>query len=368
MAIFGKRYKLPPLSGIILVSGLPGAGKTLYTIAAIDAAEDLKGRTKYYLAKDNVDDRAAGIAGLELPDWMPFKNYQDWFALPEGSVIVMDECQYILPKRGPGTPPDWVAVFAEFRKRGYTIFLITQDVRNIDFFVRRLAGTHIHYHRPFGLHKSNRYVYDHAIEDDLRSASVQKQAFLVQRLVPHPTQYYDKYASATVHVVKASIPVKLWFFVVVGLFSVFLVWRVFAGFGDNAKDAAKVEESKSLKEDKRPVEQPQQSKLVERPALEPAVKIMHRYPTVTDMGPEYLETLPGRVSGIFLTPAGGTAFLEFCGGRKLTLSIAQCRLSDRWYCFVGGVEYPQVSKSFLDANCSGARRGTALAAQDVFSK
>ncbi len=152
-------------------TGLPGHGKTLFTLAEIhrEFVEQPKKKGEavrpiYYLSKEAVDSPGSGIAGLTLEGWTPFTDVYQWWDLPNGSVIVVDECQYCLPRRSPGKEPDWISAFAEHRKKGFDIYLITQDCRNMDYFVRRLAGQHIHYWRPMGAKAATRWEFPKAVD------------------------------------------------------------------------------------------------------------------------------------------------------------------------------------------------------------
>lgn len=194
---------------ITLVTGLPGHGKTLFTLYEINKQWAGK-RPIYYLSKEAVDEVAAGIAGVQLEGWTAFTEFQKWWDIENGAVIVVDECQYVLPRRSPGKEPEYISAFAEHRKKGFDIFLITQDCRNMDYFVRRLAGQHIHYHRPMGASAASRWEWAKACENPSDRLE-QKQAHST-KLVKHPKDFYDKYASANVHTVQRKIPPKLFIF------------------------------------------------------------------------------------------------------------------------------------------------------------
>jgi len=192
---------------IIFVTGLPGHGKTLFTLAEIDR-EFAGKRPIRYVQKAAVDAPGAGIAGLNLDHWDPFDDPLKWWDCPDGSVIVIDECQYCFPRRGnaKGKEPDYISAFAEHRKKGFDIYLISQDAKNVDHFIRRLANKHIHYWRPFGANRSTRWEFPRVV--DPFDKFQQKEA-TSKTLVKQPQGYFHAYASANVHTVKASFPKKL---------------------------------------------------------------------------------------------------------------------------------------------------------------
>lgn len=214
---------------ITIVTGLPGHGKTLFTLAEIhrEFVEQPKKKGEavrpiYYLSKEAVDSPGSGIAGLTLEGWTPFTDVYQWWDLPNGSVIVVDECQYCLPRRSPGKEPDWISAFAEHRKKGFDIYLITQDCRNMDYFVRRLAGQHIHYWRPMGAKAATRWEFPKAV--DKPDDHFEQKNATSKRLVKHPKAFYSAYASANVHTVKRKIPAKLFLFPVAIIVTVTLIY------------------------------------------------------------------------------------------------------------------------------------------------
>jgi zona occludens toxin len=192
---------------ITLITGLPGHGKTLNALYEIHT-EFAHKRPIYYKSKAVVDETGSGIPGLTLAGWTPFDNTHAWWDLPDGAVIVIDECQYDLPRRSPGKEPDWIAPFAEHRKKGFDVFLITQDCRNIDYFVRRLAGRHLHFWRPMGMSRTTRWEFPCAVENPLDRLEQKKASSC--KLVKFPQQFFNVYQSANLHTVKRSIPAKFY--------------------------------------------------------------------------------------------------------------------------------------------------------------
>jgi len=192
---------------IIFVTGLPGHGKTLFTLAEIDKAHAGK-RPIWYVSKAAVDEPGAGIAGLNLDHWEPFDDPLKWWDCPDGAVIVIDECQYCFPRRGnvKGKEPEYISAFAEHRKKGFDIYLISQDAKNVDHFIRRLANKHIHYWRPFGASRSTRWEFPRVVDP---FDKLQQQEATSKTLVKQPKAFFSAYASANVHTVQASFPKKL---------------------------------------------------------------------------------------------------------------------------------------------------------------
>lgn len=190
---------------ITLITGLPGAGKTLFALALIKAYSERETRQVYY----------AGITDLVLP-WTLFEP-ETWYSLPPGSIIVIDECQTVFPKKPNGSKlPEFYEKLAVHRHRGLDIFLITQHPSLVDNFVRQLVGRHFHSVRKFGLQRSTVYEWSAASASPQLPAS-QKTAIPLKW--SYPKEVFGYYKSAEVHTVKRSIPAKL----ILGVLFVFAV-------------------------------------------------------------------------------------------------------------------------------------------------
>lgn len=195
---------------ITLITGLPGNGKTLFGLWYIKQKAEKEGREVYY---HNIKD-------LTL-DWMAF-DAEKWMDLPHGSIIVMDECQFVFAKKPNGSKlPDFYEKLATHRHSGFDIYLITQHPSLIDNFVRQLVGQHFHAVRKFGLERATIYEWS-ALNAAPASATSQKAAIPLKWA--YPKEVYGYYKSAEVHTVKRSIPLKI--FLAVG----FIVGVLGAGY------------------------------------------------------------------------------------------------------------------------------------------
>lgn len=178
-----------------IITGLPGNGKTLYALALIKAYAEKENRDVYY----------SGIKDLLLP-WTEVKP-EEWFTLPAGAIIVIDECQFVFPKKPNGSKlPEFYEKLAVHRHSGYDIFLITQHPSLVDNFVRQLCGRHFHVIRKFGMQRANVWEWPAANTSPEKAAS-HKNAVLHK--FKYPKNIYDLYKSAEVHTHKRSIPAKL---------------------------------------------------------------------------------------------------------------------------------------------------------------
>ncbi|CAI3799080.1 zonular occludens toxin domain-containing protein [Rheinheimera sp. MM224] len=129
-----------------------------------------------------------------------------WYELPRNSVIFVDECQQTFPPRPVGARvPPHCSEFETHRHKGYDVFLVTQDAKLLDNHVRRLAGVHIHFFRPFGGSIIKRIWSDKVIDPD---DYFEKKAAQIST-APRDKKYYGLYWSADVHTHKFRIPAKL---------------------------------------------------------------------------------------------------------------------------------------------------------------
>lgn len=184
---------------IYLITGLPGNGKTLYTLWHIRDRAKQENRPVY----------VSGIPDLALTDWYQIDEEQarNWFELPDGAIIVIDEAQRIFrPRPGRGEPPPHVAQLETHRHKGYDIYLITQHPSLIDQNVRRLAGTHRHVQRTFGMQRAVIHEWGEVhLDCERRRDDSSKTTW------SFPKDVYKLYKSAEVHTHKAQIPKQVWY-------------------------------------------------------------------------------------------------------------------------------------------------------------
>jgi hypothetical protein len=194
---------------IYLHTGLPGAGKTLYTLTKVrQRAID--------------EDRRVFYSGIELlkpelfPGWELLDDPAKWPDLPDGSILVHDEAQGLYRPRGNGSSvPRHVAEMETHRHKGLDLYFVTQHPMLIDSNVRRLAGEHVHMVRMFGSEVSTAHKWQQTKEqcDKSRADSI-RDTFV------YPKEIIGSYKSATVHTHKRKLPWKvhlLWALPVVGI-------------------------------------------------------------------------------------------------------------------------------------------------------
>jgi zona occludens toxin len=203
---------------ITLITGTPGAGKTLYAVSKL--LRDLVGTT---VDKSNDDGTVTKITrriltninGLlldhELINADAGGGLADWhlWAKP-GDVIVYDEVQKPWPPRANGSKvPDYIQGLETHRHMGVDFILLTQNPMLIDRNVTALVGRHLHVRRFGAMGAAIVYEWDHCSRSLLFSKSIAKAPWKYDKSV------YKLYKSAELHTKpKTSIPTLA--FVVVG--------------------------------------------------------------------------------------------------------------------------------------------------------
>lgn len=180
---------------ITLVTGLPGHGKTLYALWRFQQEAERDKRQVFH----------NDIRGLAIPGWQGF-DAEKWQDLPDGSLVVIDECQKPFPVRGRDRPPPYVEMMAEHRHRGFDFVLITQNPMQFDAYVRRLVDRHFHVVRKFGTHWATVHEFPNGCNESVgrsRQGSIRHEW-------RYPKQVFDWYKSSEVHTVKVRIPARMW--------------------------------------------------------------------------------------------------------------------------------------------------------------
>ncbi|MCO5415222.1 zonular occludens toxin domain-containing protein [Ralstonia mojiangensis] len=178
---------------LTLITGQPGNGKSLYTIATVEAKRQAESRPVFY----------HGIPELTLP-WTKLEDPAKWYECPEKSIIVIDEVQKVMPPRPSSSkPPQLVSELETHRHRGFDLFFMTQDPSLVDNHLKKLAGEHIHLVRQWGRQKADLFKMQKV--QDPTNANLKRA---LHSTFPYPKQVFDWYKSADAHTHKKSIPKK----------------------------------------------------------------------------------------------------------------------------------------------------------------
>lgn len=178
-----------------LNTGLPGAGKTNYTLSTIEKRRIQENRQVYY----------HGISEVTL-DWLPLEDPKLWFELPVGCIIVIDEAWRVFPLRPNGSPvPRHEEELATHRHRGYDLVFVCQDPGQLSSFVRKLVDTHRHLMEKFG----SSWVTIHQFKGCRDTVGKSRKDSLSSQWMRDKSMY-GKYKSAEVHTKKIRVPWKIW--------------------------------------------------------------------------------------------------------------------------------------------------------------
>lgn len=216
---------------IYLLTGQNGHGKTLRALemALAFVAEH---RDVYVVKGDEQEPRVRGL-DLEKTGFKWVSSFSEWRSLPDGSVVLVDECWRDIPARGPGQKgPDWENELAVHRHRGFDFILITQQGSQISTFVRGLVHEHTHVRRKFGFNRSTLNTWDHFQASPLSSSEIKDAR---AKSWKYPKKIFALYKSAEVHTVKKSLPWQVYAIPLLALLIVGLVWSVFHRFGTRAE-------------------------------------------------------------------------------------------------------------------------------------
>lgn len=187
---------------IELHTGVPGSGKTLKMV------EDLAALLKRG-EKDAAEVRPVyvhGIPELALPHLpVPMKSVQydkagsvilvpDWEQMPDGSLVIIDECQSVFPPRSSQSKvPEHVAFLNVHRHRGFDVWITTQHPKLVDSTVRALVGRHKHFRRIFGMQRAIIYEWDECQQ------GLSGLGHAVKTQWGYPAKAYTWYKSAEIH-------------------------------------------------------------------------------------------------------------------------------------------------------------------------
>lgn len=185
--------------GLYLVTGQPGHGKTAYAIDKAFAFQK-EGRAIY----------AHGIKDFdyERAKWTHVEDPKDWQSLPDGSVIVLDECYTVFPNRNPGAKvPDHVEAMARHRHRGFDFILIAQQGLQLDPFLRGLYEEHCHVRQTSIFKSKTKLKKWDAYQGNVAGACGNVIDWV------RPKYVFDYYTSTVLVTTKRSVPKWMWMIV-----------------------------------------------------------------------------------------------------------------------------------------------------------
>lgn len=183
---------------IHLITGIPGSGKTLLAIELI-----LK-NTK----SENTRPLYSNIEGLDFSklNCFPLEDPTEWYLMPDGAIIVIDECQrWFRPRANGSVVPEYISRFETHRHNGHDIILITQSPMLIDSNIRKLVELHQHQVRTWG--QSKRTIYEwYGCNDSPQPNNSESTALKTQKRFD--SKLFEYYKSASLHTGKKRLPWK----------------------------------------------------------------------------------------------------------------------------------------------------------------
>lgn len=202
---------------ITVITGTPGAGKTLYTIEKLllpVVGKTMKGQDAAGNEVEIPRTIYTNINGLlvdhELIDGGDNQGLRDWhkWAKP-GAVIVFDEFQKVWAPRANGSKvPEDIQALDTHRHMGVDFILITQSVMNTDRHIHALAGRHLHVRRVGNIRAAVVYEWDHVSRSLMYSKSISKTPWRYSKKV------FALYKSAELHTKQPRrIPTLVWFII-----------------------------------------------------------------------------------------------------------------------------------------------------------
>lgn len=215
---------------ITLITGAPGTGKTAFLVSLL-LSNEYKDRPLYVygIPELKVPHNEFPSIENETKENTPVHHWHE--TIPDGSLVVVDECQKHFRPRGPSAKvPDYIAEFETHRHRGLDFILVTQGSHLIDSNLRPLIARHIHLKKTI----LGRYSYEWAECKNEREDSNLTKA--VRKRYKLPSKAFTHYKSAELHTnVKISKPWQFYALFVFVALAIFLVYRVVVSFNQKFK-------------------------------------------------------------------------------------------------------------------------------------
>lgn len=180
-------------AAISLLTGLPGAGKSLRMAEAISKLVE-KGEHVF----------ACNIDGLKIPGVTLWEDARKWRDLPAGSILFVDEAQAFFPERRGGDAPEYVRM-NKIRHDGIRLVLATQQPNYLDTYLRGLVGYHEHLLRRSGRQESFLFRENQVMDVVRQKLATIKRNYDYEMYKFKP-RYFACYDSAQTHQIRYQMP------------------------------------------------------------------------------------------------------------------------------------------------------------------
>ncbi|ATJ83700.1 zonular occludens toxin domain-containing protein [Halomonas beimenensis] len=178
---------------IHLISGVPGAGKTLRAVYTMIN----------WLRTEEGTDRPFFGNVRDLRNQAPIPD--EWMDVPDGSLILIDEVQQRWRRyRNTGEPPPEIAALETHRHRGVDFILTCQNPSQLTSDVRALVDTHEHLMRKGKLNGAIVWRWEGVCHTN--PAAHSKDADCESSIWKYPKWVFEQYTSASMHTGKKRLP------------------------------------------------------------------------------------------------------------------------------------------------------------------
>lgn len=208
------------LSGIIVLTGLPGAAKTLRAMAILERAVK-EGRPAFQ----------CGINACTLPGVQSWDDPHAWKELPPRAVLVVDEGQdHFRARAGSVAVPKYITDMERIRHDAVCMVITTQQPTYLDKHLRGLAK-HQHLVEVFSGKLSNVYMF-RSVREDITPTALADAEFTAWT---HAKHLYPFYKSAEAHTKRFRMPKR---FAILGVAAVAVLGLFVYAFWPSAATAA----------------------------------------------------------------------------------------------------------------------------------
>jgi zona occludens toxin len=327
---------------ITLITGVPGSGKTLYSVAHL-----LKPFTEQYpeflkdgshnpdyrrLVVDRIDDLLLPHVKIDGEDVL---NWPDW--AQKGDMIVIDEVQrHWRPESATKRPHKSITELEEHRHRGVDFIILTQHPQLVHTSVRRLVDRHIHVRKT----SLGRWLYEWP---ECVNPTQAWKGCLQKKRFKMPKWAFGLYHSSEMHTkVKSSLPRAAIVFGACLLLIPFVAYRMYhtvfspiTGTKSEPQPTSKTAPAATQNHQNiAPVaQQDMKAKAIaeaKQKALEdPRNSFKPRYEGWPETAPAYDDVRPSKISSIPVL-SGCMASADSCNcftqqGTVIDMPVAQCR-------------------------------------------
>jgi hypothetical protein len=211
---------------IHLITGTPGAGKTVFALEALLIEAGVKDRSSLKVVRAQLHEEHAdtkitrpvvvcGVEGLKPDLFMEMDDPLEWEQYEDGTLFLVDEAWKWFGVQCKDTAKDRrFLALAEHRHRGMDFILTAQMPVQLLQHLRGLVSPHTHITRKFGTKTTIRYEWPSVQSNPNSQAS---KSISQERLWVNPSGVWEIFQSATLHTIKRKIPLKVLMIPVVAL-------------------------------------------------------------------------------------------------------------------------------------------------------